>query len=110
MNIEKAIKNYLPMSETMYYILLALKEPMHGYKIILHVESLTQGRMRIGAGTIYSSISKLEKDGLIALYAEEDRRKLYKITNIGFAVLKEEVNRLKELYINGREIEGEGIL
>jgi len=110
LNIEKAIKAYLPMSETMYYILLALREPRHGYGIMLHVENLTQGRMRIGAGTIYSSISKLEKDGLIVLHTEEERRKVYKITNIGFTVLKEEVNRLKELYTNGREIEKEAII
>jgi DNA-binding PadR family transcriptional regulator len=104
MDANKAIKNYLPMTETMYYILLSLTEPLHGYGIILKVEQLTTGRIRIGAGTIYTSLSKLEKDALIVAYAEEERRKIYVITEVGRTVLKTEVARLKELYENGKKV------
>lgn len=103
MKLENAIKQYLPMTETMYYILLSLTEERHGYGIMLHVEQLTNSRIKLGAGTIYNSLSKLEKDGLINTVSEVDRRKIYIITNIGKDVLQAEVTRLKELYDNGNE-------
>jgi DNA-binding PadR family transcriptional regulator len=102
---QKAIDRYLPMTETMYYILLSLRKPRHGYGIILNVEQITLSRIRIGAGTIYSSLSRLEKDGLITHYAEEDRRKLFVISDIGSIILKTEISRLKELYENGTKFE-----
>ncbi|MCX7922425.1 MAG: PadR family transcriptional regulator [Clostridia bacterium] len=106
MNIEIAIKAYLPMSETMYYILLSLTEERHGYGIMQHVERLTEGRIKLGAGTIYNSLSKLEKDRLIKAVAEDERRKIYVITGTGRTVLGAEIKRLKELYENGKEHEG----
>ncbi|MDP4182020.1 MAG: PadR family transcriptional regulator [Bacillota bacterium] len=105
MDTQKAIYRYLPMTETMYYILLSLTEPRHGYGVILYVEKITNGRIRIGAGTIYTSLSRLEKDGLIKPYAEEDRRKFFAISEIGLAVIKTEISRLKELYENGKKFE-----
>lgn len=104
MNAQKAIQLYLPMTETMYYILLSLIEPKHGYGIILNVDHITQGRIRIGAGTIYGSLSRLEKDGLIKFHTEEERRKLYVINDVGLIVLKTEISRLKELYENGNKL------
>lgn len=105
MDIEKAKHSYLPMSETMYYILLSLNDEMHGYGIMQNVEKLTQGRIKLGAGTIYNSLSKLEKDSLIKPVSEYDRRKSYIITNIGSAVISAELKRLKELYENGKQYE-----
>lgn len=103
MKVEDAIKQYLPMTETMYYILLSLVDERHGYGIMQHVEKLTNGRIKLGAGTIYNSLSKLEKDGLINAIAEYDRRKIYAITIIGSNVLEAEIIRLKELYDNGKD-------
>lgn len=100
MNLEKARKRYLPMSETMLYILLSLREERHGYAIMLHVKELTAGRITLGAGTIYSSISKLEGDGLIQAISEEDRRKIYRITPLGSSILQEETIRISEIYKN----------
>lgn len=97
----KIEKHYLPMSETAYYILLALLEPRHGYGIIQYVEDITKGRLKIGAGTIYGTLSKFEKDGIIELHGEGDRRKIFAITEIGRALLNLEIKRLKELYENG---------
>lgn len=92
---------YLPMTETMFYILLSLTEQKHGYGIMQHVEELTSGRIRLGAGTTYSSLSKLEKDDLIHAAGEQERRKLYVITDHGRELLRLELDRLRELVHNG---------
>ncbi len=101
----KLYRQYLPMSETAYYILLSLMETRHGYGIIQFVEELTKGRIRLGPGTIYGSLSRMEKDGLIQAEAEEDRRKLYRITSSGKGLLKLEIARLQELYENAKKVE-----
>lgn len=101
MDLEKNFKSYLPMTETMYYILLSLKEHRHGYGIMLNVEEITNKRIKIGAGTIYNSLGKLERDGLIEVTEEQERRKYYIITEIGLMVLNKEIERLGELYSNG---------
>lgn len=104
MSLEKVLKTYIPMTETMYYILLALKKRNHGYGIMLYVEEITNKRIKIGAGTIYNSLSKLEKDDLIKIVEEVDRKKIYEITDLGLYLLKTEVERLGELYKNGLEL------
>ena len=95
-------EKYLPMTETAYYILLSLNVPIHGYGIILNVATLTEDRIRIGAGTIYGTLSKLEKDGLICAAFEEDRRKYYVQTDLGKELLRKEVDRLVELAEHGK--------
>lgn len=102
MNISKISNMYLPMSETAYYILLSLSEPCHGYGIILKVEKLTEGRIRLGAGTVYGTLSKFEKDGVIETAGEVDRKKLYRLTALGKELLKQEFGRIGELYRNGK--------
>lgn len=77
MNWEKLRRRYIPMSETMFYILFSLQEERHGYAIMQHVKELTGGRIILGAGTVYSTIGKLERDGLIKAVSEENRRKTY---------------------------------
>ena len=103
MSLERARKRYIPMSETMFYILLSLKQEHHGYAIMQHVKELTQGRIILGAGTVYSSLGKLESDGLIKGVREEARRKIYVITPIGSDILREEFIRITELYKNAKE-------
>lgn len=97
MNIDKARSRYIPMSETMLYILLALREERHGYGVMQHVRELTEGRIVLGAGTIYQSIGKLESDGLIKAGREEDRKKYYAITPLGVQILNEEAARIREV-------------
>lgn len=106
MDSEKLYRQYLPMSETAYYILLSLTEVRHGYGIIQWVEELTQGRIHLGPGTIYGSLSRMEKDRLIQAVAEEERRKLYRITPLGKELLKREIARITELYENAKKVEG----
>jgi DNA-binding PadR family transcriptional regulator len=102
-NLEKARKRYIPMSETMFYILLSLQQERHGYAIMQRVKELTKGRIILGAGTIYSSLGKLESDGLIVSVREEERRKIYAITPLGSKILHEEFTRITELYNNIKE-------
>ena len=91
-------KVYMPMTETAFYILLCLKKPNHGYGIVQTVEKLTDGAIRLAPGTMYGSLSKMEKDGLIQFIREEDKRKIYQITNLGLEVLQIELKRIERLY------------
>ena len=98
-------KVYVPMTETGFYILLCLQRPMHGYSIVRQVEALTGGEIRLSPGTMYGSISKMEKDGLIEFLREEDKRKIYAITELGRQVLELEMARIERLYRNLKEAE-----
>ena len=94
------------LTEAVYYILLSLLEPMHGYGIMQNVEMLSGGRVRLAAGTLYGAISTLlEKGWITALSGEKDsRKKEYQITPLGKNVLLGEMNRLRELIQNGEKI------
>ncbi|MEA5007217.1 PadR family transcriptional regulator [Clostridium tyrobutyricum] len=98
MSIKKLLKKYIPMTETMFYILFSLQQERHGYALMKYVELLTKGRIILGAGTIYQSLGKLERDGLIMHTKEIDRKKFYIITDTGKQVLLEEVHRIEEIY------------
>lgn len=100
MGTGKTLNSYLPMTETAYYILLSLRQPRHGYGIIQHVEEITQGRIRLGSGTVYGTLTKMHRDGIITVFADEERKIIYKITDTGRELLEREVQRLKELYDN----------
>lgn len=91
-------KVYVPMTETAFYILLCLRKPNHGYGIVQIVEKLTDGAIRLSPGTMYGSLSKMEKDGLIRFLREEDKRKIYQITELGTEVLQLERQRIERLY------------
>ncbi|MCZ0702918.1 DNA-binding PadR family transcriptional regulator [Natronobacillus azotifigens] len=98
---DKVIKKYVPMSETAFYILLSLfKQPQHGYGIVKYVEDITSGRLKLGSGTVYGTITKMLKDHLIVVYANEERKKIYEITELGELVIQQEMTRLEELYTN----------
>lgn len=94
------------LTEAVYYILLSLKEPLHGYGIMQHVEKISNGRVKLAAGTLYGAInSLLEKNWLKALTnADDSRKKDYQLTSLGYIALTQEINRLKELYENGIEM------
>lgn len=91
-------KVYIPMTETAFYILFCLQKPNHGYGIVQTVERLTEGRVRLAPGTMYGSLSKMEKDGVIEFVREEDKRKIYVITELGDEILKIELERIKRIY------------
>ena len=98
-------KVYVPMTETGFYILLCLGEENHGYGIIQRVEQLTGGEIRLSPGTMYGSLSKMERDGLIAFVREEEKRKLYRLTDAGPAGAGAGVPaHFEMLYRNMREV------
>ena len=94
------------LTEATYYILLALCKQQHGYGIMQTVEALSDGRVKLRAGTLYGALTNLTEKGWIRLMPVEDgsRKKEYLITQTGVAVLKSEINRLKELAANGEKI------
>ena len=91
-------KVYVPMTETAFYILLCLRKPNHGYGIVQTVEKLTDGAVKLTPGTMYGSLSKMEKDNIIRFIREEDKRKIYQITDLGLEVLQMERKRIERLY------------
>lgn len=93
---------YVPMTESGFYILYCLQQPQHGYGIGQQVKQMTGGELVISAGTMYGTLSKMEKDGLIAFVREEEKRKLYQITSLGTEILKLEIHRIERLYKNSR--------
>lgn len=98
-----------PLTEAFYYILLALRKPNHGYGIIQEVETLTNHRLVLGAGTLYGALQTLEKRGWIEIYSEEDssrKKKEYIITADGRDAFNKELERLNELVKNGQLMEG----
>ena len=96
-----------PLTEAVYYILLALRTPNHGYGIIQDVLQMTDGRVNLGPGTLYGAINSLLEKGWIKLYSEEKesrRKKSYIITSLGVEAFKREVERLNELIKNGEKM------
>lgn len=100
---EKIRRVYVPMTETGFYILFCLQKERHGYSITQKVKELTDGQLSISPGTMYGTLSKMEKDGLIAFVREEEKRKLYSITELGRQILELEIQRIERLYRNSKE-------
>ena len=97
MEIDALRRRFLPLSESAFYILLSLRDERHGYGIMQDVGSLTNGRVQIGAGTLYGSLSKMEQQQIIEATAQEGRRKLYRLTEHGWQLLRLEIQRLEKL-------------
>ena len=96
-------KVYVPMTETAFYILLCLQRENHGYGILQQTEKMTGGEIRLSPGTLYGSLSKMEKDGVIAFVREEEKRRLYRLTALGLQLLALEKKRIARLYRNMQE-------
>ncbi|WP_219914609.1 PadR family transcriptional regulator [Thalassobacillus sp. CUG 92003] len=95
------------MTETAFYILLSLTEPRHGYGIIKHVETVTNGRLRLGSGTVYGTLTKMQRDGIITVLSDEKRKTVYEITPTGRSLINDEIERIKELHANAMTYEGD---
>lgn len=102
--MDEQISRYLPLTEATAYILMAVVEPLHGYALMQKVEQMSQGTVRIGPGTLYGAFAQLEKEGLIRMVKEADRRKSYLLTEKGKTVLLEHLRRTELLVTNGRMI------
>ena len=93
----------IALTEAVYYILLSLYTPQHGYGIMQQAEKLSVGRVRLAAGTLYGALNTLSEKGWIAALKEEpgSRRKEYQLTDKGLQILKNELERLQQLVDNG---------
>jgi len=98
---EKEIEKYLPVTESTYYILLSLIEPLHGYGVMQKVDAISEGTVKIGPGTLYGAFQTLEKEGLIIKVGEEERRKIYQLTAKGREVMMKQLDRLRIMVRNG---------
>lgn len=99
----------LALTEAVFYILLALLKPMHGYGIMQTVEKMSGGRVRLAAGTLYGALSSLCSKGWIEELPGEggSRKKEYCITPAGLQAAQTELRRLQELAANGAALLGE---
>ena len=89
----------------MHYILLALREPLHGYAMMQKIEEMSAGSVRIVAGTMYGAIENLLKYHWIAPVETQDtRRKVYQTTEEGLEILAAEQQRLRAFYLYTREL------
>jgi DNA-binding PadR family transcriptional regulator len=96
------------LTEAVFYILLSLYKPLHGYGIMQNVKELSNERVNLGAGTLYGAINTLlEKNWIKSIDGEKDsRKKEYEITALGKKVISGEIVRLEELIANGKKIAG----
>ncbi len=92
------------MTETTFYILLSLVEPLHGYVVMKKVEEISHGTVTIGPGTLYGAFSKLEKDGLIEVVSQESRRTSYGLTEKGKQVLIGQIKKFSIMAENGQKV------
>lgn len=104
-NIAPDPESLLPLTPAVFYILLALSDDeRHGYGIMQEVERLTQGKIRLGPGTLYGAIKRLLAKDLIeetyerpAPELNNERRRYYRLTDFGQKVAKAEAERLMQL-------------
>lgn len=94
------------MTETTYYTLLAVISARYGYAIMQYVSDLTNNRIKLGPGTLYTMIGRLTTDGLIILIDNDSEKKIYQITKLGIQLLNIETNRLQAQLENGRSLLG----
>ncbi len=93
------------LTEAVYYILISLFSPLHGYGVIQNVENLSHGRVRLGAGTLYGALNTLLSRGWIVECGESgERKKEYIITEAGKRAVLDETDRLQELLDNGKRV------
>ena len=83
------------LTESMFYILLVLIKPMHGYEIMQTVDIISKHRVKVGAGTLYSLLTRFEKDKIIRQISDDGRKKVYQLTEKGRGILDGEYDRLK---------------
>lgn len=98
-----------PMTEAMYYVLLALMNPNHGYSLMNEIKEVSNGRLNMGPGTLYGVLKRIQKEGLIELKEDDGRKKVYSITESGRAALQDEYNRLLTMVSDGKVLkDGDG--
>ena len=94
-----ARKEFETLTPQLFYILLSLYEPICGLEIMEKVNEMTEGDVRVGAGTLYALLPRFENIGYIQLLKEENKRKIYIITQKGKERLELEKERMQKQII-----------
>ena len=98
------LQKHIPLTETMFLVLLTMLEENYGYKVSQEVEEITNGRIILGPGTLYGAINNLNKKGWIELVDKDDSgKKVYIATDIGRELVLLEINRMKNLVLKGEK-------
>lgn len=92
------------LTEPMYYILLSLNKERYGYEIMQVITEKTQGRLKVGPGTLYTLLGRFVDEGIIEQTKEVERRKVYLITDDGMELLRKEYKRLQQLILDGESV------
>ena len=96
-------QEYLPLTETSFFILVSLATaPKHGYAIMKEVEAMSETRVVLATGTLYSALRRMLDDGWIERLGDDSvitgrERKLYQLTEHGRRILEAEIDRLRKL-------------
>lgn len=100
------INEQQPLTEAVYYLLLAFEKPLHGYGAMQYVEEISGNRVKLGPGTLYGAIKTLVEKAWIELIpaTKDTRKKEYVLTEIGNDIVEAEIKRLEELVMNGKKI------
>lgn len=85
------------LTQPMFYVLLSLYKPRHGYDIMNYIKELTEGRVIVGPGTLYNLLGRFLDAEYIDIVSEEDNKKIYIINDNGKRLVKREIDRLKRL-------------
>lgn len=96
------------LTEPVFYILLRLHRPAHGYALMKDIAEMTYGRVKIGAGSLYGALDTLQKKGWIKALDKypHDRKIEYIITDTGMQYFEKELIRLEEMLQNAEKIRG----
>ncbi|MDU4892086.1 MAG: helix-turn-helix transcriptional regulator [Clostridium sp.] len=93
------------LTDSTYYILLTMVEPIHGYAIMQQVQEISEGEVVIGPASLYTILKKLQTADLIELLEdEEERRKNYRLTDKGKSILKKDINRRIAMVEHGKKV------
>ena len=102
--MENDLEKYIPLTETMFLVLLTMLEKNYGYKVSKEVEEITNGRIVLGPGTLYGAINNLNKKGWIELVdKDESGKKVYIATDIGRELVSLEIDRMRNLVLKGEK-------
>ncbi|MCH4888056.1 PadR family transcriptional regulator [Acidaminobacter sp. JC074] len=92
------------LTEPMYYVLLCLKKPLHGYGIMQKIDEVTQGRVKVGPGTLYNLMDRFVKEDIVQRVETSGKKKTYQLTDKGYELLDAEIKRLKTLIADGEKM------
>ena len=85
------------LTEVTFLVLLALKEPNHGYGVMQFIAHRTNNRVKLGAGSLYGAINTLVDKKMIIHCGGDQRKKEYVVTEYGLSIIQQEYDRIIQL-------------